>query len=105
MKDLQSQLSEWHHSTYGQTTHRLIANQAMKIHEEYLEFIGANADSVLDEAVDVIIAVVCMLDRMDVNVDEAIRKKLEVLKSRDQCERDRAKGYSWGSPKEDDARG
>jgi predicted house-cleaning noncanonical NTP pyrophosphatase (MazG superfamily) len=87
MLSLQCEVGTWHVRTFG----GLGTEDALlkKLEEEYTEF---KESRLSEEAADIIIVLMAMANRGCVDLEEAIREKLERLKSRDQLSRDVERG-------------
>ena len=96
MKDLQKQITDWHLKEFGEGGKKsTIALKTLdKIEEEYQEFLGTLQGTLeeAEEIADIIIVLLAYAGRMDYDMDAEVRRKFEIVKNRDQRQRDEDRG-------------
>jgi hypothetical protein len=96
LKDLQKGIGAWHRSTFGEEKSvKLMGAIFTKLEEEIEEFGYAEmgSEEEAQELADIIIVCLGYGDRMGYDMEQQVQAKLEILKQRDQLQRDRDKGY------------
>ena len=95
LASLTREVSEWHYSQFGNIH---LGPMVRKLREEVKEltdiwdFWGGPCRELWEESADVIIVLLGMAGRFDVDLTPYIVEKLEVLKGRDQIQRDIERG-------------
>ena len=95
---IQSRIKEWHYKTFGATTSELGQAMIHKLSEEYVEVMKAfnNAEpkeKIGEELADILIVCYGLASRMDIDLDQMVEEKFEIVKMRtDQISRDIQRG-------------
>ena len=96
MKDLQKEILDWHLKEFGEGAKKsTIAIKTLdKIEEEYQEFLETLQGTLeeAEEIADIFIALLAYSGRMGYDMDAEIRRKFEIVKNRNQRQRDEDRG-------------
>ena len=96
MKDLQAEILNWHVATFGEgAIGSEIADRTLeKLEEEYSELwlTHPGSSDEAEEIADIIIVLLAYAGRMGHDMDAEIRRKFDVVKNRDQRQRDKERG-------------
>jgi len=86
MNDLQKQITDWHKETFPAATDAEIIAKIKEELEELWEELAAyrpgNLDRVIDESADVVIVLSAFLGRIGVDLDSAVRDKMNINRRR-----------------------
>lgn len=95
IEELQQSIGEWHEKTYGDCPQPRIALKVLEESAELYAAVKLPNNSLWEtlEAADVLIALLALSHRGNMNLMRMAEEKFELVKKRDQKQRDIERGY------------
>lgn len=88
MKKLQKEITNWHKATFPEATRENVVNKAKEELSELMAELDdyvpheVRLENVIEESADVVIIISALLGRLGVNLNAAVRDKMNINKKR-----------------------
>ena len=92
LHEWQYKIGDWHEKEFGTFTETLDEALWKKLEEEAYEAVHAEGSEVADELADVLIVTMALAHRYGINIEDALRRKFNIVRSRNQRQREVDRG-------------